>query len=471
VENILTAILIVPLLGVLFASLSRDVAGDGNNVLGVGMFTILSNLVLLGRAAQYINIENTEWQLVEKYSWLENPQINLVFGIDIFSLLLIAAVHFAVLLGMIGVRRNVYRQKALIVFSLLFLTMISGYFMAADLFSFYIFFEAMLLPLFMLAGIFGDIKRRQLLYRFFIYNLLGAVFLFMALTVLYNYQNVGIKEVSRIIVSRNIQTMVWGAVFIAFLSRIPVWPFHYWIASVNANISNPLVFIIANLMPLTGVYGLIRFFPVNMPEALSPYLLILEALSIITMLMIALIGFIKREIQYKLFAYMTIYYIFYLLGALLPTDRLLMNIGFSLFSFLVIIAAIEVLVEHIEDQKRCNDVNECGILGNIKRTAFLFSFLILAAIGMPLSSLFLNNLVIFAGLMNFNIKMAVFILVAVAIGAVGLLQQLFYLRYSFDDSRAGNEEVADISMRTFVLMLLTIGVLLLSFVNPLWFII
>lgn len=471
-ENILTAIMVVPLLGVLFASLSKETANDSNrNVLSVGLFTVVSNLILLWRVSQYIDINNTDWQLVEKFNWLENPRIELVFGIDIFSLLLIASVHFAVLLGMIGICRNVYRQKALIIFSLLFLTMVSGYFMAADLFSFYIFFEAMLLPLFMLVGIFGDIKRRQLLYRFFIYNLLGAVFLFMALTILYNYQNVGIKEVSRIIVSRNIATMVWGAIFIAFLSRIPIWPFHYWIASVNANVSNPLVFIIANLMPLTGVYGLIRFFPVNMPEPLAPYLLILEALSIITMLMIALIGFIKRDIQYKLFSYMTIYYIFYLLGALLPTDRLLMNIGFSLFSFLIIIAAIEVLVEHIEDQKRCNDINECGILGSIKRTSFVFSFLILAGIGMPLSSLFLNNLVIFSGLMNFNLKMVVFILAALTIGAVGLLQQLFYLRYSFDDSHIGNEEAADISLRTFALMLLTIGILLLSFINPLWFVI
>ena len=135
----------------------------------------------------------------------------------------------------------------------------------------------------MMVGIFGDVRKQQVLYRFFLYNLLGAVFLFVARVVLYNHENVGILEVSRIVLSEHGEVLVWGSIFIAFLSRIPVWPFHYWISSVNANISNPLVFIVANIVPLSGVYGLIRFFPVNAPAALDPYLLVLEIISIVTM--------------------------------------------------------------------------------------------------------------------------------------------------------------------------------------------
>lgn len=471
-SSLLNAIIVVPLLGVLFASLSREGSRGGiSNVLSVGLFTVISNLVILWRTALQVEVGSNNWKIVETFSWLENPKIELVFSIDIFSLMLIAAVHFAVLLGMIGVRRNNYRQKALIVFSLMFLSMISGYFLSADLFSFYIFFEAMLLPLFMLIGIFGDVRKQPLLYRFFLYNLLGAVFLFIALVILYNYQNVNISEVSHIVLSDNVEILVWGSIFIAFLSRIPIWPFHYWISSVNVNISNPLVFIVANIMPLSGVYGLIRFFPVNAPEALNPYLRILEVISIITMVLISLIGFTKRDIQYKIFAYMTVYYILYLLGALLPTGALLMNIGFSLFAYLIIVAALEVMVAHVDNERQCNDINECGILCNIRRTSWVFSFFILAAIGMPLSSMFLNNMVIFAGLFKFNIQMTVFILLAIVLSSVSLLQQLFYLKYPVDTEETSDNEVcaADISVRIFVVMLLTALLLLLSFVNPLWF--
>ncbi len=475
-ESLINAVISIPLFGVLFASLSRE-GGRGriSNVLCVGIFIVLSNLVILWRTALLIDLDKDGWQVVEKFTWIKNPEIELVFGIDIFSLMLIASVHLAVLLGMVGIRHNAYRQKALIICALLFLSMISGYFLASDFFSFYIFFEAMLLPLFMLIGIFGDIKRHQILYRFFLYNLLGAVFLFVALIVLYNYQNVSIREVSRIVLSGHGEALVWGSIFIAFLSRIPVWPFHYWISSVNVNISNPLVFIIANIIPLSGVYGLIRFFPVNAPEVLDPYLLILEVVSIITMLMIALIGFTKKDIQYKIFSYMTVYYILYLLGALLPTDALLMNIGFSLFSYLIIVAALEVLVAHLDNECQTREIGECGILCVVPRISLMFSFLILAAIGMPLSSVFLNNMVIFSGLLKFNIKMAVCILLAVMLASISLLQQLFYLKYppETDEPLPPVPEecrAADISLRVFTVMLLTATLLVLSFINPLWFI-
>ena len=204
IASLVNAIVAVPLLGMLFAALSRE-GGRGrvSNVLSVGIFTVLSNLVVLWRTALQMDVGKDGWKTVESFAWTQNPKIELVFGIDVFSLMLIAAVHLAVLLGMVGIRHNTYRQKALIVFALMFLSMISGYFLASDLFSFYIFFEALLLPLFMMVGIFGDVRKQQVLYRFFLYNLLGAVFLFVALVVLYNHENVGILEVSRIVLSEH----------------------------------------------------------------------------------------------------------------------------------------------------------------------------------------------------------------------------------------------------------------------------
>lgn len=465
----LLLIMAVPLLGVLFALISKDNPNTkGNNILSLGILVTLTNLLIIFLALRSIRGEN-DIQFISNISWLSIPKIEFVFGADIFSLLLIAAVHCAVLLGLIGIRNNTYRQKTLIIFAMLFLSMMTNYLLSYDLFSFYIFFEAMLLPLFMLVGIFGNIKKQDILYRFFLYNLLGAVFLFIALCILFNQQNFNIQGLGNAHLVPKLQFFVWGAIFVAFLSRIPIWPFHYWISSINTNLSNPLVFIIANLLPLTGVYGLIRFFPLTAPSIMAPYMVALEIISIITMLVIALIGFSNRDVRYKIFSYTTVCYILYLLGALLPTDALLENIGFSLFSWIIIVSAIEIILSHLEKEKQCNGLIECGILCNIKRTSFALSFFILAAVGLPLSSIFLNNMLIFAGLLKFNLKMSIFILLAIVLSSLNLLQHLFYLRYPQNTDQQQSICVQDISVWVFAFLVLIMIMLLITFVNPLWY--
>ena len=467
---LLTILMSVPLLGILFSSISKESPeSNGANVLSVGILTVISNLIVLYIVGQTINLSDSATPLLERFEWLNTPKIEFLFTIDQFSLSLLAAVHFAILLGLIGVRNNTYRQKTQVIFALLFLEMMTGYLLAADLFSFYIFFEAMLLPLFMLVGMMGDMHRQDILYRFFLYNLLGASLLFMALCILFNYQNVNIQDISKAVLSHNLELIVWGAIFIAFLSRIPIWPFHYWISSVNVNISNPLVFIIANILPLTGVYGLIRFFPLTAPDIIEPYLLALEIISIVTMVVIALIGFSNRDIHYKIFSYMTIYYILYLLGALLPTDALLSNIGFSIFSWLIIVAAIEIIVAHLERERQQTGTSERGILTNLKKSSFILSFFVLAAVGLPLSSMFLNNMFIFAGLLTYNLKMALFILFAIVLSSISLLQHLFYLKYSETETAENVGSVNDIPPSVVAALSAAMVLTIISFINPLWY--
>lgn len=473
IENnniLLTILMTVPLLGILFASISKENSINyGANVLSVGILTIVSNLIVLYIIGQTMHDNGSTIQITEKFEWLNTPKIEFLFTIDSFSLPLLAAVHLAILLGLIGVHNNTYRQKTLVIFALLFLEMMTGYLLAADLFSFYIFFEAMLLPLFMLVGILGDVHRQDILHRFFLYNLLGASLLFMALCILFNYQNVTIQDINKAVLNHNLEIIVWGAIFIAFLSRIPIWPFHYWISSVNVHISNPLVFIIANVLPLTGVYGLIRFFPLTAPDIIEPYLIALETISIITMVVIALIGFSNRDIHYRIFSYMTVYYILYLLGALLPTDALLSNIGLSIFSWLIIVSAIEIIVAHLERERQQTGVAEKGILSHLKGASFILSFFILAAVGLPLSSMFLNNMFIFAGLLTYNLKMALFILFAIVLSSISLLQHLFYLKHSDIGLAESPATIDDIPSPVIVALSAAMLLTIISFINPLWY--
>lgn len=469
----LSTIIAVPFIGLLFALAAKDdEKNHDRNVFNVSIFAVITNMIIIWRMFTLMNLSGPGLQMLEKYAWLENPKINIVFGVDVFSLLLILAVHVAVLIGMFGARHNKEDGKSLMVFSLLFLSMITGFLASADIFSFYIFFEAMLLPLFMIIGMFGGIKRQGVLARFFIYNLLGAIFLFFATIILYNHQsaNISLNAVSSVDLNPHLEIFVWGAIFISFLSRIPIWPFHYWISSISTSLRNPLVFIITNLIPLTGVYGFIRFWPKTVPGVLSYFMIILEIICVISMFFIALIGLINKDIQYKIFSFMTVGYIIYLLAAFLPTDTILQNISYSLFVYLIIASGLEVLSNHLEKQQECLDISSGGILCSLPKTSFVFSFLVLSAIGMPLSAMFFNNFVIVAHLLDKNIKMGGFVVFSMIVAAATLLQELYKLK---DNSCVISDKpcAADISGRAFLLMLAVCGFLILTFINPLWFVV
>ena len=470
--SILSLIIAIPFMGMLFVLTAReDENASTRNIYNVSLFAVIANIVMIWRIFMLIDVYKSGFQLIETFNWMDAPDINITFGVDVFSLLMILAIHIAFVIGFLGVRNNLVRQKSLMVLSLLFLSMVTGFFVAADIFSFYIFFEGMLLPLFMLMGMFGEIRRQGLIHRFLLYNMLGAVLFFVATVFLFNYQGGAVKldSLRQIELNSTVEYFIWGAIFVSLLSRIPVWPFHYWISSINSHIKNPLIFIISSIIPLTGIYGFVRFLPKHLPDNLSVYVTILQIVCVVTMLFIALIGFINKDRQYKMFAYITIYYIMYLLGVLTRVDVVLLNIAFSFFSYLIIVSALEVIASYLYKQQESLDVSDDGILCAVPRISFVYSFLVLAGIGMPLSSLFLNNFLILSNLLAENIKMGMIVVCSLVLVSATLLQELFRLK---DRSRLCPAAAAalDLDKAGLAFMVFVCFVLIMSFVKPLWFV-
>jgi len=472
IENFsfLSAIILVPFIGMLFTLFSReDPDADSRNAFHVAFFTVCANLLLIFRVLTNMDLQKAGLQLIERFNWLENPNIDIILGADTFSIVIIMTIHFAFLIGMFGVGNHKH-LKSMMIFSLLFLGMLTGYFLAADIFSFYIFFEAMLFPLFMLIGIFGDIRREGIIYRFFLYNFLGAVLLFLAIIILYNIHD-GFLEISRYGTLKNSSSLgffVLLTIFIAFLSRIPIWPFHYWISSISANIRSPLVFIVTNLLPLTGIYGFMRFFPNHIQSSLILGITILEVVAIITMLFIALIGFINRDIQYKLFSYVTVYYIVYLLVLINGNSIARMNIAFSCFAFIIIVSILAILSSYLHYEQEDKNISPDGILCSAPKISFVYSFFILSAMGLPVSSLFVNNFLMVSQLIGKNINLGLIVVTSFTLAAASLLKDYYRLK---DRSRVDVEKscIKDISLHQYLFYLVMMLVLLYSSLKPLWF--
>ena len=182
------------------------------------------------------------------------------------------------------------------------------------------------------------------------------------------------------------------------------------------------------------------------------------------MIFIALIGLVNKEIHYKLFSYMTVYYLIYLQGVLLPTNILMSNIAYSVFSYLIITSSLTSLTAYIERQINYDDG---GVLCKMPKVTFIFSIMILAAIGLPISSLFANNFIIIAEIFNHNLFIGIFCVLALFLSAVSLLSDFYHMK---DENCKINANVNDISMFRFSGMIMIIILLFMAFIKPLWFV-
>lgn len=468
---ILSLIICIPFLGMLFTLTAKeDIDKKTHNSFNVAVFSIIANLVMIWRVFMLIDETTLKLQLFEKFDWLTVPDINLVFAVDNLSLLMILAVHLVLLMGVIAVRDDIVNQKPLMVFTLLFLSMSTGLFVSADIFSFFIFFEAMLLPLFMLIGMFGGFKRPERLGGFFLYNLIGAFILFTAVLLIYKfYGSLTLDRTGDILWHQNYGWWIWSALALGFIFRIPIWPFHYWISSVSSKLRNPLVFIASSVLPLSGIYAFARFWPSNIPLEVSQYFIWLNIIGTITMLFISLIAFINRDAQYKIFAFVTVYYILYLLGIFSQDKLVLQNIGYALFGFVMVFGALEIVSNYVYRQEQLHESNSSGFLCRAKRLSFLYSFLTFAAAGFPLSAMFTNNFLILSRLLSTHIQIGVFLMLACIIAAAALIKEMFRLKTDNKECILGKAE--DMPLYQFVFMIFIVFMLVMSFIRPLWFVI
>ena len=471
---VLLLLVIIPLAGSFFALTAKN---DRNyvaeNVYNVSILSLMLNVGMVLYGFSLFDMQKTGLQLMEKFSWFDFPPVQISLGADIFSLLLILSVNMAFLIAELCLdRRRTERSKTLMASELLFVSLVNGYFVAADILSFYIFFAASGAPLIILISTYGSQRKKTVLIRFSLYNLIGALLLLVAVLTMYNFNgdNVPLNAAGRLELNGCTEYCVWLGIFLAFISRLPIWPFHYWISSINASLKNPLVFLVGNLIPLVGLYGFIRFWPNSVPATIAVYAPVFEIVCIVTMLFISLVSLSHKDIRYKLFAYTTVYYLLYLTSVFLPTDVLTQNIGYSLFSYIIIVTVLSFLISHIEHQKKELGIYSAGgILCYMPRTSKCLSLFVLAGIGLPVTSLFWNNFLIISEIFNYNLILGIMVMLSLFMVALSLLEELYRMK---DKSNAASACIlgADLPNLHFAVYIGCLLILFFSFFKPLWFV-
>ncbi|AQS47809.1 MULTISPECIES: NADH-quinone oxidoreductase subunit M [Thioclava] len=386
---------------------------------------------------------NTGFQFMEKYSWIMGFQYRV--GVDGLSILFVMLTTFMMPLVIIGSWNVTDRVKEYMIAFLVLETLMVGTFVTLDLVLFYLFFEAGLIPMFLIIGIWGGKQRVYAAFKFFLYTFFGSVF--MLVSIIYIYFHTGTTDMPGLLVYEfpytpvdvlgisipgGVQTLLWIGFFISFAIKMPLWPVHTWLPAAHVQAPTAGSVVLAAILLKLADYGFLRFslpmFPVG-NIVVGPWAMWLAVIAIIWTSLVALVQTdIKRVIAYSSVAHMA----YVLLGIFSGTQQGIEGGIFLVVSHGFVSGALFLLVGVIYERMHTREIDAYG--GLVKRMpayATIFMFFTMANVGLPGTGNFVGEFLTLAGTFQVNTWAAMFATSGVILSAAYALW--LYRRVVFGD--------------------------------------
>jgi NADH-quinone oxidoreductase subunit M len=427
---ILSIMTFLPLVGVALLLLIRgDEAAVAKNSRWVALYTSLFTLAFA--IYMYVKFDGTtaEFQFVEKVAWLKPLGINYHMGVDGISFFFVLLSAFLTPVCIISAWESVTKRvrEYMIAFLVLECFMI-GTFCALDSILFYVFFEGVLLPMFIIIGVWGGARRVYASYKFFLYTLLGSVLMLIAVLVLYN--QTGTTDIPTLManpVAPNIQFWLWIAFFASFAVKLPMWPVHTWLPDAHVEAPTAGSVILAGVLLKMGGYGLLRFSLPIMPDAsafFGPFVLWIGVIAIIYTSLVALV----QEDMKKLVAYSSVAHMGYVnIGVFTGTIQGIEGGIFQMISHALISGALFLCVGVLYDRLHTREISRYGgIVNNMPVFAFIMMIFMLGSVGLPGTSGFIGEFLTLLGAFQINTLATLFASTGLVLGAAYML--LLYRR-------------------------------------------
>jgi NADH-quinone oxidoreductase subunit M len=367
-----------------------------------------SILGLLVAIPLWVGFDNASaaMQFVERSVWIPRYNIHYALGVDGISMLFVLLNSFTTILVIAASWEVIQEKVSQYLASFLIMSgLINGVFAATDAILFYLFFEAMLIPMFLIIGIWGGPRRVYAAVKFFLYTLLGSLLMLAALIYLYNVTNgsFDIIDYHRVPLGITAQTLIFLAFFASFAVKVPMWPVHTWLPDAHVEAPTGGSVILAAITLKIGAYGFLRFNMPIAPDASHALAGFMIALSLIAVVYIGLVALVQADMK-KLVAYSSISHMgFVTLGFFLFNSQGVEGGLVQMISHGFISAAMFLCIGVLYDRVHSREISAYGgVVNTMPKFAFFAVLFAMANSGLPATSGFVGEFMVILGAMKVN---------------------------------------------------------------------
>ncbi|MCE6077624.1 NADH-quinone oxidoreductase subunit M [Agrobacterium vitis] len=417
---ILSTVTFLPLVGVaLLLLMNGDTPSGRRNVLNISLLTTVATFIV--SLFIWIGFDNANpgFQMVENHPWL-GTGIAYHLGVDGISMLFVVLtaflMPFCVLASWTSVQKRI--KEYMIAFLILEVMMV-GVFVSLDIVLFYVFFEAGLIPMFIIIGVWGGKDRVYASYKFFLYTLLGSVLMMLAIMAM--YWDAGTTDIPALLAHKfppHLQMVLWLAFFASFAVKMPMWPVHTWLPDAHVQAPTAGSVILAGIMLKLGGYGFIRFSLAMFPLASDYFAPAVFALSVIAIIYTSLVALMQEDMK-KLIAYSSIAHMGYVtMGIFAANTQGLQGAVFQMISHGFVSGALFLCVGVIYDRMHTREIVAYGgLANNMPKYALAFMIFTMANVGLPGTSGFIGEFLTLIGAFRANSWVALFAATGVILSA------------------------------------------------------
>lgn len=465
-NTILTYTLFFPIIGmVILLFINKE---KKNLIKSIGLATSIVTFIL--SLVVYLGFDNAAvgLQFVEQYSWIPGLDISYFVGVDGLSILLVMLTTFLTPIALIGSWESITdRLKEYVFFMLLLEVGMIGVFVSFDLFLFYVFWEAMLIPMYFIIGIWGGKERIYAAVKFFIYTMSGSLLMLIAILWLGYYASTttlgmfttNLQKLYSVApqIPMNIQVWMFLAFALSFAIKVPLFPVHTWLPDAHVQAPTAGSVILAGVLLKMGTYGLLRFCLPLFPQASLQFAPLFSTLAVIGIIYGALVAMVQTDFK-KLVAYSSVSHLgFVVLGIFSMTEEGVQGAMIQMINHGLSTGALFLLVGMIYDRRHTREISQFGGLARVTPVlATMFVIVTLSSIGLPGLNGFVGEFLVllgsFSSLSLGSYAYGTVATIGVILSAVYMLwlvQRLFFGKITHTE----NESLHDLSKREIGLLI------------------
>jgi NADH-quinone oxidoreductase subunit M len=435
---ILSSLIAVPIVGALLLSFLKDDEQHARLVWNVALIASVlvfaETLLLWSR----FNPASGDFQFVERHAWIPQFGIAYAVGVDGISLFLLVLTGFLTPLALLSSWESVHQKtRAFCIFLLLLESAMIGVFVSLDLFLFYVFWDAMLVPMYFLIGIWGYERRIYAAVKFILYTMAGSVLMLLAilgLAVLHNSQagsySFDLLRMYQLSIPESLQYWFFLAFALAFAIKVPLFPFHTWLPDAHVEAPTAGSVILAGVLLKMGTYGLVRFaFPL-FPAAAAYFAPTLAVLAVVGIIYGALVAMVQPDLK-KLVAYSSVSHLgFVVLGIAAMNTQGVQGAVYQMLNHGVSTGGLFLIVGMLSDRRHTRLIAEFGGLKRIvPHLVAAFLLVTLSSIGLPGLNGFVGEFLILLGAFRANPRVAAFAATGVILSATYMLWMFQRVNY------------------------------------------